>query len=522
MTNEPLLKWTGHPLADVGVATLCAMAGKADPSELALEDLDRAGAEIADLYSRPILLAYLSCVFTINAKFTNPTMKSEKRAKAMRRLTLPYRSDPDPAAVGGNCIFSGEPATHLLDRTQMPMITGENVFNFVPSVSAGLLVAAPYLLAIQAIPLGGRRTEGNLMIVHCDAPEWTLQFASRYLGHNRMLLDLAKTGELPEKAGSHDILQRDISVPGKYPDAKQHRSLIMDDLVDVMVQRHRGRIAAHYTSVSVYLLNNSQTPWMSVEHIPSQLVEFLLLVHGPRYHSKWLRLVHRAWRHPKEMKNEVDQQTDTKTKRAAADTSVKGTGPGRSRNDLYNDLLPIFIDFQVDWRAATRFIRRHLLCDPRDYFPNNSDVPRFKRLPDRDLIDWGLTTLFLQEALGMNNERIQRLTTFADRLSELILDGPNTNLFRQLVYTKREDVYRSVLTRAQRQYAKDHNELLFRFDEFLYVFLPSDSGNRLEWSLCRDLISIRLIEKLFDGKFFEGNEDLLVEDADETSQGDEE
>ena len=41
-----LLDWTGFPLADVGIAALCAMTSKRAPFELTLEDLDRAASEM--------------------------------------------------------------------------------------------------------------------------------------------------------------------------------------------------------------------------------------------------------------------------------------------------------------------------------------------------------------------------------------------------------------------------------------------------------------------------------------------
>ena len=67
-----LLRWTGHPLADVGVATLCAMVEKENPEDLTLEDLDKCGDEMIGCYLHPIFMSYLTCVFP-NSAYVNPT-----------------------------------------------------------------------------------------------------------------------------------------------------------------------------------------------------------------------------------------------------------------------------------------------------------------------------------------------------------------------------------------------------------------------------------------------------------------
>ena len=165
----PILKWTGHPLADVGVATLCAMVGKRDPEDLTLEDLDECGSELGDCYVDSIFMSYLTCVFP-NSAYVNPTMGIDTRNTAMKRLLFPHRASSDEGVKGLCCAFSGAPATHLLDRSQIPMLTGAGILNFFPAGTSELPVDAPYLLAIQALPLGCRRTEGKMMLVHCDDP----------------------------------------------------------------------------------------------------------------------------------------------------------------------------------------------------------------------------------------------------------------------------------------------------------------------------------------------------------------
>jgi CRISPR-associated protein Cst1 len=504
--TTPLLKWTGHPLADVGVAT-----GKDDPAELTLEVLDSAGKEIKAAYEDSAMVSFLSCVY-MNAPYIQPNMKPEEYAKKTARLTQPHRGKPDVGIEGLVCAFSGDPAHLLLRRSDMPMLMGEDYLNFYPAGLTGLPVAAPYGLAIHALALGGRRSEGKLLIVHCDDPKWTLQFVRRYVARNRLIINLSRENRLPAEDDPENLLGREA--PGglnkekrpKYPDAKAPESLVMDDLVEVVSDRKSGAMRNARTSVTVYLLSNSgQGPSLAIEQIPGGFVEFLMELHGSAHASRWQRLVQRAWRAGKGGEAESGEAAaGKKTKRAAKPAAPQG--PGRSRNDLYNDLLPIFEHGFCDWRAGARFIRRHLLSEGSKYYFDLDKSPDFAPrfgYEQLELIDWSLTALFLERVLGMKQERIALIKAFATRLAELIDEHNDKRLFRELVYTTGEWQYRAILSKVQMQYAKDRGKLALGFDEYVDVFLNADADERASWSLVRDLISIRLVERLFEQKFFD-------------------
>jgi CRISPR-associated protein Cst1 len=516
--TQPLLKWTGHPLADVGVATLCAMADKEDPAELTLEDLDDAGRELKSAYADSVFMSYLTCVFP-NSAYVNPTMKGESREKAMQRLLTPHRAVPDEGVEGSYCMFSGEPATHLLERSQMPMLTGAGVMNFFPSGLSEMPVAAPYLLAIQALPLGGRRSEGKLLIVHCDDPQCTMMFVRKYLAKNRQIINLSQTNRLPATEDIDNLLKTEL--PGglskekrpKYPDAKAPESLVMTDLVEVVSER-KNALRNIATSVTVYHLSNSgQGPSLEIMTIPSQFVEFLYELET-LHADKWKRLVHRAWRAGKGGADTSDaadadaEAAPAKASKKKKDKPAPPRGSGKSRNELYNDLLAIFEDGFTNWSAATRFVRRHLLSsDPLTYYFDPSRFadrpPRIRSADELQLIDWQLTALFLVKVLGMNQERIKLIKDFATRLAELVAHHNDRKLFQQLVFTAGEWQYRAILSKVQLQYAKDQGKLALGFDEYVDVFLSADESERAVWSLVRDLISIRLVERLFELKFFD-------------------
>jgi pimeloyl-ACP methyl ester carboxylesterase len=144
----------------------------------------------------------------------------------------------------------------------MPLLTGEDVLNFYPSGRGTLPIAGQYLTALQALPLGGRRCEGKLLIGYSDSGPVTIELAKKYLDDNRRLLGLSKAGQLPRKDGADPALPREQGAwdsqqkRAEYPGAKAAPSLISFDLTQVRaLQRETERDEP--VSVTVYWLSSS-------------------------------------------------------------------------------------------------------------------------------------------------------------------------------------------------------------------------------------------------------------------------
>ena len=58
-----MLKYTGHPLVDVGIATITAFAGKRKPDELTTTDLDDIADYITREYVQDPLKSFLTVAF---------------------------------------------------------------------------------------------------------------------------------------------------------------------------------------------------------------------------------------------------------------------------------------------------------------------------------------------------------------------------------------------------------------------------------------------------------------------------
>jgi hypothetical protein len=81
------------------------------------------------------------------------------------------------------------------------MLTGEDVLNFFPAGRGMLPISGPYLVAIQALPMGGRRAEGKLLFSHSDDRDLMIQLAAKCVDDNRRLLNLARANGLPAISG---------------------------------------------------------------------------------------------------------------------------------------------------------------------------------------------------------------------------------------------------------------------------------------------------------------------------------
>lgn len=534
-----LVRFTGHPLPDAGVATLCAMAGKTDPDDLTIEDFDIVADELTANYFSGIMGSYLSCVF-MNSEYVQPEPKGaegkKKKAKTRKeyeeRVLRAHRWPGDKAASGLRCAFSSEPATHLVHRSQIPMLTGEDVLNFFPAGRGMLPIAGPYLVAIQALPMGGRRAEGKLLFSHSDDKDLMIQLASKCVDDNRRLLNLARANGLPAVSGPDPSLIREQGAKdqrtklAKYPDAKGPVSLVAADLAEISLAKSSA--SRDPGSVTVYVMSSSgqarppETVPLEIHPIPSQVVRFFRLVGQPPTAMTWRALVRRSWRDPLVSKEPTDQQTEQTSeskKKKAKDGSksppakVAG-GAGRSRNDLYADFFRIFEADFTDLRKAQLFLRRYIFRDERSR--RASEQKPGEREEELSLVDWRLTDLFLREVIGMDGKRVEKVREFADKLAEYIWASKDKRLFRDLVFAGKSWEVRNALTKAQRNQAKDQGNLLFGLQDYLDVFEADGAVGVSDWSLTRDLVSIRLVESLHGKGFFKENPEVLETPKDET------
>lgn len=446
-----MLRYTGHPLLDVGVATITAFANKDDPAMVTEEDLELTAAYIEREYSKNPMKSLLTIVFP-NSGFTQPAFdkQPEKRIAYARSVLLGWKTSL--ASADDRCVFFDMPAIARVHRQAIPLIGPEDSFNFFAEGESGLPVSGLALLAIQALPMGSWKCEGRLLFVHADDPDVTYRFAAKALDANRRYLNLNAQAE-------------------KYEGAKYPRTQVIDQLLRLEEQR----VDHDLCSITAYHMTNYGTkPAVDMYHVPLQMMRFLVVATEATYHDVWQRIVRRAW----------EGQTDNPER--------DEFGFAKQRNVLYEDLFDLP-------RDARRFLRTYILRLPQVQKRKNDPRATYSLLTETDLVSWSLTTLFLKEVMNVEEYRIEAIRTMADRLADYIDAENDQPLFRTLLYggNRGQDYQelRQRLIRADYRVAPRSGPL-FTLDEFLAVFENSD--NQYTWMLARDLLLIRIIERLYE------------------------
>ena len=105
----PSLDYTGHPLFDVGLATIVAHVDKDSPADLTEDDLYSVADHIETYYTQQPLTSFLT-VSLMNSDFTQPAFKDkpERRREYAQLVARSFSSDaPQSEEV---CVFTGRPA----------------------------------------------------------------------------------------------------------------------------------------------------------------------------------------------------------------------------------------------------------------------------------------------------------------------------------------------------------------------------------------------------------------------------
>ncbi len=478
-----MLKYTGHPLVDVGIATITAFAGKENPEDLTVSDLDRISDYLITEYTRQPLKSFATVPFAGGAYFTQPAYKGKPIEKiGTEKLLKAYK--PTVPKSSERCVFTGNPAVAItLDekdltpgraaRSNIPLITGAKVINFHPYGDIGLPVSGEALLAIHAMPLGSAKSGGKLLMVHTDNNELMLHFAREFLKKNRQSIQLAQKNnstKLPEAGYSY-------------------RTLLIDTLLPADIMRREAKHDEQPFSFTAYRLSNSgQDPSLEIYYLPMEILSFLKLMETAIYNQQWHAIVNRAW--------EVEPQKKRKK---------KNDQPWKPRrNWLYEDLFDLP-------ENATQFIRTYFLRVALKYAKNRDTDPRdtYSITQEANLVSWEITAKFLERVMHMDKERIEAIKQLGDTLANYVNAQNDRRFFREFYTTSRYSYFRNTLIKANMAYTKQGHKPLITFDAFITIFEDGENLARIDWQLARDLVLIRMVEQLYHLGWLGKNIDIL-------------
>lgn len=463
-----MMQWTGDPYVDIGLATILAFCNKDDPAWLDESDLHAVAGWIAQNYMRDPLKSFLTVAFTSNAWFSQPSFTEERRTARGQAHVFAWQR---PASGDERCVFTGRPVTAsvLSDklapgraaRAQIPLTQGDEDINFYPNGDAGLPVAGQALLCLQAFPLGCAKLAGRLLAVHASQPEITLAFAREFLRINRAnILTAQQAGETKMPETRYGI-----------------GTLLADTLMKVMAESQY--LADAPFSITAYHLTNGQSPAMDIYHLPLGVTGFLRLARTPRYRPAWERIV-QAWQ-PREAENTTSSSHRKHSNRAKGTTRK----PAVQRNALYEDLLRLP-------EEAPRFLRRYLLRHALGQARSLTAPGAASASPAL----WDLTELFLKEVMSMDKTRIEHIRALGDRLADYVAAENDRRFFRAFYSEQNYTALRNALLKANANAVRRNGQPLVSFDQFIEVFEEGEDIAYKDWKLARDLVLIRMIERL--------------------------
>ncbi len=482
-----MLDYTGHPLVDVGIATIAAFAGKRNPVTVTEADVDAVVDYMQRNYTVDPLKSFLSVAFP-NSGFTQPAYNThpEKRQAYADRVLRAYRSGTP--ALDVPCVFTGKPAAAVsLDvngelqpgrtfRQHIPLLTGERVVNFYPYGDPGLPVCGLALLAIQALPLGCAKVGGRLLAVHSNDADLMYEFAHRFLEQNRRnILTAQQAGE--KKLAEHPHW------PG---------TTVIATLLDLEGWRADAAKEERPVSITAYHFSNSgQGVDLKLYSLPLEIASFVITAMTSHYRAAWMALCARGW--------------EIAWGRAAR----KGETFTPRYNLLYEDLFSLP-------ESSARFIRRYLLRAP-ERRPRLSGDPavNYSIKGDADLVSWDLTALFLRKVVNMNPNRIEQIRRLGDTLAAYVSGENERRFFQSFLMARRYDDLRALLIRASVARIKGGQAPLVAFDPYIEVFEEGTDLPYTDWRLARDLVLIRMIEQLHHLGWLQTHAEEIVEPTEE-------
>jgi len=451
-----MLRYTGHPLVDVGVATITVWSRRQRPEEVTVEDLGKMAEYLEGLLlSKTTAKMYLLFNYS-NVPFANPGQQSdahsETRSAYARHVLRGFEaSETGPAS----CVFCGRPAYSIASRGQVPLLSGEGVINFGPGGVPGVPICGCCQLALHAAPLGGRKSEGSVLLILADQARAMQSFAAQALRDNLRYLSMVSDGGF------------------NWPNESFPRTRLIEALQDAR-QRIEGWEQVR-TLVGYQVTNYGPKPGVSIYSLPSAAVDLIREVTHPAYPARpaWQLAVNRAW---EKRKKKGEDSTDETFR----------------RNFLFEDLFDL-----PD--KARQFVRRYLI-PPQRRLEDWTDLPSGS---------FDLLVLFFGKVMEMRSSRVEAIRVLGDRLA-LYIRQHDRRLFNDLHFARKYPDLRLALLRAAREGWSPDDAPLLPLDTFVSVFEEGDNDYAdLDWRLARDVLMIRVCEQLQEAGWFTHNREYI-------------
>ena len=111
----------------------------------------------------------------------------------------------------------------------------------------------------------------------------------------------------------------------------------------------------------------------------------------------------------------------------------------------------------------------------------------------------------------MDKERVEQIRAMGDRLAYFVEGQNDRRFFREFFTIQRYDRFRTALIKANLAEVKRGQAPIITLDPYIEVFEEGNELARQDWRLARDLVLIRMVERLYERKWLGGNADAIPE-----------
>lgn len=259
-----LLRYTGHPFIDVGVATITAFVHRSRPEDVVYDDLEYVASELKELYShlKP-LQNYLTMVFH-GSGFVQPKFTVERKEEYAEEVLFAFRSDR-PTLDSVSCTFFPEqPAVMQAFRQHIPLLNGQTIGNFSAWGVPGIPISGAALLAVHALPLGCFKARYLLAFHQAsalndpDGGQMNRVMAARALNANLKAIHFMRQGQDAE-----------LPTYGGYA-----RTRYVDELLRAKQSIQRRRASLNNVT-GYYFTNYGQGPDIHIIRLDNAILDFL-------------------------------------------------------------------------------------------------------------------------------------------------------------------------------------------------------------------------------------------------------
>ncbi|HNX17325.1 MAG TPA: type I-B CRISPR-associated protein Cas8b1/Cst1 [Methanoregula sp.] len=434
------LSLTGDPFVDTGITAIELMTGKSWP-DIQEDDFKKAADDLIKLYMTPAWSKDLNSIFP-NSSYIQYSPGYDRKEKSREFLFELIDGLNDRQSNSHYCSFCGAPAFTRKDATpfvkaHIPLTGSSKFTNFFPSLRNGVTVCARCVFAIQFIPLVSYKIRGKPCIISSNNPEIVKQIAKETID------------EINKKRILGDFQSTDTS--GIINEKFRNPQNALFHLAYKVTQKYSiAGITGENEEITLYHFDNkNQNSWgVRIYTLPNNIFKFVgIVMNSPEYKLKWFALLSRYY-----------------------DKSTK-----------IPDDLPI-------WKGASNKIYNRLLNDQSILWAFKDDESKTLTVP------FVIVERYLKLVKKMSQQRIERIKKLADRIAQSIEESGKVRRVNDLLVARDLPSFRNQLQLIFKDWQKmGHEDPLISFDEYVDVIIP---GDYLSWTEVRDLIIIRLYEKL--------------------------